>query len=146
MTYDLTAHGKTELENELVDLRKEYEDVVARVAEARSQGDLSENAEYENAREEQRKVQDRIDEIENILDDTKIIQGSNKDEVGLGSTVLLSGGVRYEIVGSLEASPLDGKISNESPLGEELIGKKVGETVKVEAPKGNKFYTVEKIS
>jgi transcription elongation factor GreA len=145
MAYNLTIHGKKELENELADLRTAYEAIVARVAEARSQGDLRENAEYENAREEQSKTQNRIEEIEEILKTAKIIRESRSNRVQLGSHVALSNGEQYEVVGSLEASPLDGRISNESPLGKTLLGKQVGDVVAVETPKGAKEYKIDKI-
>jgi transcription elongation factor GreA len=142
MAYNLTIHGKKELENELADLHIAYEAIVARVAEARSQGDLRENAEYENAREEQNKTQNRIEEI---LKTAKIIKERKSDQVQLGSHVALSNGEQYEVVGSLEASPLDGRISNESPLGKTLLGKQVGDVVAVYTPKGAKEYKIDKI-
>lgn len=147
-TYSLTEHGKVELEDELLGLRDAYDQVVERVTEARAHGDLSENAEYASARDEQRRVQGRIDEIENILENAEIITGNanNSGEAGLGSRVVLSDGTKYEIVGSLEADPLDGKISNESPLGKELVGKKVGDIVELKmAKKSAKQYTIKNI-
>lgn len=147
-TYSLTEHGKVELEDELQGLRDLYSQVVERVAEARAQGDLSENAEYASARDEQRRVQSRIDEIENILENAEIIvdEMARFGEVGLGSRVVLSNGMEYEIVGSLEAAPLNGKISNESPLGRELVGKKVGDIVELKmAKKAAKKYEIKEI-
>jgi transcription elongation factor GreA len=132
MSHSLTLHGKTELENKLKELLSERDQIVARVVEARSQGDLSENAEYDNARDEQEKNQAAIDEIEAILSDVEIITESNSDAVNLGSTVTLDNDSTYTIVGSIEADPLDGKISNESPLGQALLGKKVGDTATYE--------------
>ncbi|MCL1929624.1 transcription elongation factor GreA [Candidatus Saccharibacteria bacterium] len=127
MANSLTLHGKKKLENRLQELLAERDDIVARVVDARAQGDLSENAEYDNAREEQEQNQASIDEIEAILADVEIIPEGGADIVALGSSVTLNNGSTYKIVGPVEAAPLDGKISNESPLGQALIGKKVGD-------------------
>jgi len=133
MANRLTLHGKTELENKLQELIAERDKIIARVVDARAQGDLSENAEYDNARDEQEQNQAAIDEIEAILADVEIIPEGGADVASLGSTVSLDNGSKYKIVGSVEADPLGGKISDESPLGQALIGKKVGDKVEYEA-------------
>ncbi|MBC7746766.1 transcription elongation factor GreA, partial [Pedobacter sp.] len=120
-----------------------------KIANARDYGDLSENAEYEAAREEQALVESRVAEIEEILLNADIIKiGKSNGIVKVGSTVVLHNGkkVTYTIVGPVEADPLEGKISNESPIGSALIGKKVGDKVIIEAPRGNVTYTVEAVS
>lgn len=139
---------KTELKNLKEDkapkLRK-------RIDEARQMGDLSENAEYHAAREELAWVQSRIGEINVILDNAQIIQVKSDDhgKVSIGSTVLVEAGGKekeFVIVGAQEADPLQGKISNESPLGGALLGKKKGEKVEVEVPAGKQVYKILKIS
>jgi transcription elongation factor GreA len=146
-TYHLTKHGKEQLEDELEILLQSRKEISERIADARSYGDLSENAEYSSARDEQGINEARISEIENILKNADIIKESKKDTVGLGSTVVLKNGreVEYKIVGAIEADPLDGKISNESPLGLELMGKKVGDRVAVTTAKGETKYTIKSI-
>ena len=147
--YDLTMHGKRELENELKDLVGSRSAIADRIAEARSFGDLSENAEYSAAREEQARVESRITEIEEILSSAEIIEADKADgEVGLGETVVLKSDRstdEYIIVGAVEADPANGKISNESPLGAQLIGKKVGDKVAIETPKGEKSFEILEI-
>ena len=142
--YHITEHGKRELENELDDLLKQRKKVVRKVAEARSFGDLSENAEYSSAKDEQGHVETRISEIEDILKNAEIIKNNKRSKIGLGSTVTLKNGdkVVYEIVGAVEADPLDGKISNESPLGLALCDKTVGDKAIIETPKGKIEYKI----
>jgi transcription elongation factor GreA len=148
--FQLTAHGKRELEEELDQLIASRSDIADRIAEARSFGDLSENAEYSAAREEQSRTETRIAEIQEILAGAKIIQADTTDNVvGLGETVVLKSGnttTEYVIVGAVEANPADGKISNESPLGAQLIGKKVGDKVSINTPKGKKTFEILQIS
>ncbi len=142
----------------IVDLKKEYEElskvkrpqVLERVSQARNLGDLSENAEYVAAREELSFIDGRIDELEELLRKASIIRESNgssgaKKTVKLGSKVTLHHNGKKEIfsvVGEWEADPEEKKISHESPLGKALLGRGVGETVKVEAPAGNVLYKV----
>ena len=143
--YQITNEGKKELEQELEHLKGRRGDIADKIAEARDYGDLSENAEYDAAREEQGVLETRIAEIEDILQNAEIISGGKKGEVGLGSTVELktdSKTMKYTVVGPVEADPLEGKISNESPIGEALMGKKVGETVVIKTPKGKIEYEV----
>lgn len=146
--YQITAQGKQELETELTSLKGRRGEIAEKIAEARDYGDLSENAEYDAAREEQGVVETRIAEIEDILQNAVLITTGSKDAVGLGSTVELTAGaktVTYTVVGPVEADPLAGKISNESPIGEALMGKKVGDEVVITTPKGELSYKVESL-
>ena len=143
--FQITAEGKTELEAELEQLKARRGDIADKIAEARDYGDLSENAEYDAAREEQGLVESRIAEIEDILMNAELIKGGSKTKVGLGSTVELKTGkktVSYTVVGPVEANPLEGKISNESPIGEALFGKKIGDTATITTPKGDVTYEI----
>lgn len=147
--FHLTAHGKRDLEEELGKLTNGRIAIADRIAEARSFGDLSENAEYSAAREEQAQTESRISEIEEILAGAEIIEGDGDDVVSLGDIVTLDSdgkNVEYKIVGEVEANPLDNKISNKSPLGQALIGKKIGDSVKLEVPKGEKIYNIVEIA
>lgn len=149
-TYHLTPEGKTELEAELTELKGQRGAIAEKIANARDYGDLSENAEYDAAREEQGQVETRIAEIEDILMNADIITPSKSNgTIRVGSTVELKHEgkkVTYTIVGPVEADPLEGKISNESPIGQALIGKKAGEKVNIETPKGKTTYSVAAIS
>ena len=147
--YQITEQGKKELETEAVELKSRRGEIAEKIAAARDFGDLSENAEYDAARQEQGLVETRIAEIEDILQNASIISTKNKSEVGLGSAVEMKMGdkiVSYTVVGPVEANPLEGKISDESPIGQELIGKKVGDSVTIVTPKGELTYEVVKIS
>ena len=147
--FKLTDSGKAELEKELKELKNRRGEVAEKIAEARDFGDLSENAEYDAAREEQGLVETRIAEIENILHNAEIIKGGSKSGVQLGSTVELDNNgkkVSYTIVGPVEADPLNGRISNESPIGMALVGKKVGEQASIQTPKGAIIYNIAKVS
>lgn len=147
--YQITQDGKKELEAELEQLKARRGDIADKIAEARDYGDLSENAEYDAAREEQGLVESRIAEIEDILMNAELIKGGSKSKVGLGSAVELKTGrktVNYTVVGPVEADPLEGKISNESPIGEALFGKKVGDKATITTPKGEVTYEIVKIS
>ena len=142
-TYKITDEGRLELEKELADLKARRGDIADKIASARDYGDLSENAEYDAAREEQGLVETRIAEIEEILQNSDIIKVSDTSTVGLGSTVDLESKdkqVTYKVVGPVEANPLEGKISNESPIGKELMGKRVGDNVTISTPKGEVVY------
>jgi len=134
----LTAEGKKELEKELETLIKGRPEIAERIATARAFGDLSENEEYSSARNEQKMAEGRILEIQEILKSAKIIRGGKKDSVALGATVCLDMGgrvVEYTLVGPTEANPLEGKISNESPIGKAVMGHKAGETVEFNGKK-----------
>jgi transcription elongation factor GreA len=147
--FQLTQHGKRELEEELEQLVASRSAIADRIAEARSFGDLSENAEYSAAREEQSRTETRIAEIEKILAGAKLIKADKTDDVvGLGETVVLRSDrttTEYTIVGAVEADPLNGKVSNESPLGAQLIGKKIGDKISIDTPKGKKTFEILQI-
>jgi transcription elongation factor GreA len=147
--YQITDEGKKELEIELEELKSRRGAIADKIAEARDFGDLSENAEYDSAREEQGLVESRIAEIEDILLNAEIIKGGSKTKVTLGSKVELRTGkktVNYTVVGPVEADPLEGKISNESPIGLALMGKKVGDKAAISTPKGEVEYEIVTIS
>ena len=152
MTYYLTKEKKKELEEELKKLTTEgRKEIAERLDDAKALGDLKENAEYHQAREDQGKLEGRIQEIEAILQDVEIIKNTKKrDTVELGAKVELKKDgkkVEYEIVGKAEADIFSGKIAFDSPLAQALIGKKVGEKVEFVAPNGNKnIYEILKIS
>lgn len=146
--YQITLEGKKELETELTELKARRGEVADKIAEARDFGDLSENAEYDAAREEQGLLETRIAEIEDIINNAEIIKGGSKKAIGLGSKVeLTTGGKKfsYTLVGPVEADPLEGKISNESPLGVALFGKKVDDKATISTPKGDVTYTITQI-
>ena len=149
LTYAGLKAMQEELENLKVVKRKE---VANKIKEAREQGDLSENAEYDAAKDEQRDIEARIEEIEKILKNVEVIveEEVDLDKVNIGCSVLLydeefEEEVEYQIVGSTEANSLHGKISNESPLGAALLGKKVDDVVQVETQVGVMEYKVLKI-
>lgn len=147
--YQITAEGRKELELELKELKGRRSEIADKIAEARDYGDLSENAEYDSAREEQGIVETRVAEIEDILMNAELITAKRGSKVGIGSKVTLKSGqkeVTYTVVGPVEADPLEGKISNESPIGSALMGKKAGDEVTINTPKGDITYTVESLS
>ena len=147
----LTKAGYKKLKEELKYLVDEArEEVKRQLAEARAQGDLSENADYDAARGKQAEVEGRIKEIENILANAEIIEEgkTSTKKVGLGSTVTIrfvdnGKEVSYMIVGTVESDPVNGKISNSCPLGEALVGKTVGDVVEVKAIKTYKVEIVK---
>lgn len=147
--YQITREGQKELETELTSLKARRGAVAEKIAEARDFGDLSENAEYDAAREEQGLLETRIAEIEDILNNADVIKSGPKALVGLGSRVDLNIGsktVTYTIVGPVEANPLEGKISNESPIGLALFGRKVGDNAEITTPKGTVKYKIAQIN
>jgi len=130
-TISITAEGKKELEAELAALIKNRPVIAQHIATARSFGDLSENEEYSSARNEQKIAEGRILEIQDILKNAKVIRGGKKTKADFGATIKLDMGgrkVTYSLVGATEANPLEGKISNESPIGKALFGRKAGES------------------
>ena len=143
----LTAAGFTEIEEELAKLREEDRPrIIQAIKEARAQGDLSENADYDAAREEQAKTESRIKELEYMLEHATIVKEAKKGVCGLGSTVTIEyvddeDTDEYKIVGSLEANILENKISDESAMGAALCGHKVGDIVTIESP--NRTYDVK---
>ena len=148
----LTANGYLEVENELNKLREEDRPrIIQAIKEARAQGDLSENADYDAARNEQAQVEARIKELEYMIEHAIIIEDAPKDVVGLGSTVEIEyvedGDTdEYKIVGSMEADPFENKISNESPLGIALLKHKTGDAVEVASPNGGYTIKIVKIA
>jgi len=147
--YQITAEGKKELEAELEVLKSRRGEIAEKIAEARDYGDLSENAEYDAAREDQGLVESRIAEIEDIVMNAELIKASHKSTIGIGSKVELKNGsktVNYHVVGPVEANPIEGKISNESPIGVALMGKKEGDKATVTTPKADITYTIVKIA
>jgi transcription elongation factor GreA len=151
--FKLSAERLDELKNELNYLKTVREREVAdQIKEARSFGDLSENSEYDEAKNEQGKLYSRIAELENILSNYVIIEEHEQDPdtVRLGSTIVVldeefQEKESYQVVGSQEADPMNGRISEESPFGRALLGKVVGESVVVEAPAGTIRYRIVEI-
>ncbi len=138
-TIDLTVEGKQELEKELEALIAERPVITEKIATARAFGDLSENEDYSAARNEQKLAESRIAEIEDILKNAKIIKSKKGGKIGLGSKVIVKLAGKeytYSVVGPVEANPLEGKISNESPIGKALFGRAAGEEYTL--PNGNK--------
>ena len=148
----LTSEGFIELEEELDNLKNnERPSVIEAIKEARAQGDLSENADYDAARNKQAEVEARIKEIEYMIEHAKIIEKNAEGTVSLGSNVDIlyvddDEVENYSIVGSTEADPLENKISNESPIGRAIIGKREGETVEIDSPNGNFKIKIVKVA
>jgi transcription elongation factor GreA len=145
----LTKEGIAELEAELASLVSQRSDVAERIKTAREFGDLSENAEYQSARQDQEKLEARVGEIEHILQNVEVIEKPKGDgKVQLGSTVTLQNGKtkKFQVVGTVEADPLEGKISDESPLGQAVLGKKVGDEIEIKTPAETAFYKIVEIS
>lgn len=146
----LTYEGLKALEDELHDLKvNRRREVAQKIKEAREQGDLSENAEYDAAKEEQRDIELRIEEIDKILKNAEVVVEDDTDSsvINVGCTVKIRDlefdeEMEYKIVGSTEANSLQGKISNESPVGKALIGAQKGDTVEVETPAGMIQYEI----
>ena len=146
----LTYAGLKKLEDELHDLKVvKRKEVAEKIKEARGQGDLSENAEYDAAKEEQGEIESRIIQLENLLRNAEVIDEDvlKMDVVNLGSKVTVldvefDEEMEYTIVGSTEADPMNGRISNESPLGMALLGQKVGATVMADTPDGEVAFKI----
>lgn len=129
-TINLTKAGYAELEKELAELIAERPAIAERIATARAFGDLSENQEYTDARAEQKNVENRILEIQETLKNAVLIKARKSDKVAIGTTVTIDmagNKFTYTVVGPVEANPLEGKISHESPIGKALLGRKAGE-------------------
>lgn len=147
----LSSEKKKELEAELLELQgPKRKAILDSLAFAKSLGDLSENAEYHNAREEQARLEERIFQIETILRNSTVVTSHQKNEVSVGSHVKVKRQGEKEdkefiIVGSEEADMANGKVSHNSPIGDALIGKKVGDSISVVTPKGEVAYTVTEI-
>ena len=152
-TFPMTLEGKKKLEDELEEYRlKRRPEVIKRIKIARSYGDLSENSEYESAKDEQAMVESRIAQIENMLQYAEIIDNEDvdKDEVSMGRTITIQelpdeAQEEYQIAGESESDPFNGKISNESPMAKGLLGHKVGEVVEVEVPNGTIKLKIVKV-
>lgn len=133
--FNLTQSGVDELQAELDNLVAQRVHVADRIRQARELGDLSENAEYQTAREEQDRLESRISELEHVLQNMQVIKKTKSDgKVRLGSTVSLKNDGKskeFQVVGTIEADPLNGKISDESPIGKALMGKAVGDKIEI---------------
>jgi transcription elongation factor GreA len=151
-TVYITKEKKKELESELIELSgPKRKEIISALEYAKSLGDLSENAEYHQAREDQGKLEERIKVVEHILKSSVVVKKSGGDIVEIGSDVVVEKeGTKeqknYIIVGSEEADMLQGKISNNSPIGQALFGKKKGDTVSFRTPKGLVNYKIIKVS
>lgn len=148
----LTSSGLREFEEELQELKvNKRAEIAQKIKEAREQGDLSENAEYDAAKDEQRDIEARIEELENIIKNAEVMdEDTDAEVVNFGSKVVVKDMATknvetYKIVGSTEAKILEKKISNESPLGAALMKKKAGDTIVVEAPAGTFKYKIMEI-
>ncbi len=149
----LTYEGLKKYEEELHELKLvRRQEVAQKLKEARAQGDLSENAEYDAAKDEQRDIEARIEELENILKNVEVVVEDevNTDTINIGCLVKIhdvkfNEDLEYKIVGSTEADSLKGKISNESPVGRALMGRKVGDTVVVDTMAGSLKYKIVNI-
>lgn len=149
--FRLTRAGVDELQFELDALTAKRTGIADAIKTAREQGDLAENAEYQSARAEQDRNEARISELENIIQNAEIIRKPRGDsKVQLGSTVKLKGTAgkakEFQVVGTVEANPLSGKISDESPIGQAMIGKKVGDAVEIQTPNDTHTYKIVDIS
>lgn len=152
-TFPMTLEGKKKLEDELEEYRlKRRPEVIKRIKIARSYGDLSENSEYESAKDEQAMVESRIAQIENMLQYAEIIDNEDvdKDEVSMGRTITIQElpdeePEEYQIVGESESDPFNGKISNDSPIAQALVGKHVGDKVVVQTPGGDMHVTITEV-
>ena len=150
----LTSKGMQALEDELQDLKVvKRKEIAQKIKEAREQGDLSENAEYDAAKDGQRSIEAKIEELEKIIRNAEVIDEStfDKDTVSIGSTVRFydeefDEELEYRIVGSTESDIMKGLISNESPLGKALVGSKLGQEIEVESAEGVSKYRVLEIS
>ena len=146
----ISKEGLNKLQAELAGLKAQRVEITQKIKEAREYGDLSENAEYQEARTKQSFIEGRIEEIETILKTVKLIdrRGKGNGKVVVGSDVVVSFNGKkktYHITGSNETSPGEGKISNESPLGQALMDKRAGESVKLETPEGSRIYKIVKV-
>ncbi|HEY6737160.1 MAG TPA: transcription elongation factor GreA [Candidatus Saccharimonadia bacterium] len=147
--FHLTQEGIQALKDELANLTiNKRNEIAERLKEAKADGDLSENAMYDAARDDQSFVEGRIAEIEHILKHASVITNKSGSTVALGSKVhveLEEGEQQYVIVGSTEANPDEGKISDQSPIGRALLGKKAGDEVEVEVPSGTITYKIKSV-
>ncbi len=148
--FRLTQEGVDELKKELAQLLADRAEIAEHIKTAREFGDLAENAEYQSARADQEKNDARLQEVEHILQNLEIIKAPKGDsKVQLGSKVTLKGDGKtkvFQIVGTVEANPLEGKISDESPIGKSLMGRKVGDEAEIVTPAETATYKVTDIA
>lgn len=149
--FRLTQEGAQELRDELQDLIGQRKVIAERIKSARELGDLSENAEYQTAREDQDRLETRVSELDHILQNLQIIKKpTGNGSVRLGSSVKLKSpdgkSKEFQVVGTMEADPLSGKISDESPIGKALIGKKVGDKAEIKLGRDLVAYKITSIS
>jgi transcription elongation factor GreA len=148
--FRLTKEGVAELQAELDTLVRKRPEIANAIKTARELGDLAENAEYQSARADQEANDNRIAEIEHILQNVEIIKAPKGDsKVMLGSHVTVKNQAiqrEFQVVGTVEADPLNGKISDESPIGQALLGKKVGEAVEIKTPAETRTYKIASIA
>ncbi|MSD83363.1 transcription elongation factor GreA [Lactobacillus curvatus] len=152
-TYPMTAEGKEKLAEELETLKMvKRPEVIDRIKIARSFGDLSENSEYESAKDEQSSLETRIAEVENMLRFAEVIDVDSiaADEIAVGKTVSFKDEEdgeeeTYQIVGAAESDPFSGKISNDSPIAQALLGKRMGDKVVVQTPGGDMHVTITEV-
>lgn len=146
----VSKEGLEKLKTELHYLKTvKRREVANRIEKAKDLGDLKENADYHDAKDESGWTESRIMELEDAVNRAVVIEARSSDSVGIGCRVKVTGGGKektFTIVGSTEADPLQGRISNDSPLGQAFLGKKVGERAEVKVPSGTVTYTVEEIS
>lgn len=147
--FHLTKDGVAELEAEKVALLVKRTETAEAIKVAREMGDLAENAEYQSARQEQERNDARLEEVDYILANVELIKTSHGKKVGLGSTVTLKHAkgkeLVFQVVGTIEADPIAQKISDESPIGKALIGKKEGDEVEIQTPAETKTYKISAI-
>lgn len=149
--FNLTQDGLEELKQELKHLLSQRHLIAERIKQARELGDLSENAEYQTAREEQDRLETRIGELEHVVHNSKLIKKpKDNGHVKLGSSVKLKSAAgkttQFQVVGTMEADPLNSKISDESPIGKVLMGKKIGDKVAIKTATENTTYKIVLIS
>lgn len=149
--FNLTQDGLDELKRELKHLLDQRPVVADQIKQARQLGDLAENAEYQTAREEQDRLESRIGELEHIIHNSKLIKKTKSNgQVKLGSTVKLKSAdgkaTQYQVVGTMEADPTNGTISDESPIGKMLLNKKVGDQVEIKTSAEETTYKITEIS
>jgi len=146
----LSQKGKQKLKKELINLKDKRVEVAQKIKDAKEMGDLSENAEYHAAKEEQGFIESRIIEIESLLKSAKVLKpNKTKNQVGLGNKIKVKsklGIQEYEIVGMNEADPVQGKISPNSPLGKAFFGAKINQEVEVNAPAGKTKFKIISIN
>jgi transcription elongation factor GreA len=144
--FSFTKEGADEVKEELKNLKAQRVVIADRIKQARALGDLSENAEYQSAREEQDRLETRISELEHVIANMQIIKKAKTNgHVRLGSNVILKAAGKtkeFQIVGTMEADPLNGKVSDESPIGRALIGKKQGEKAEIKTAAETRAYTI----